>query len=101
MPGAIRGSRSLVLKIMCTTTLPQVCTTFLSPLQGLLPNCTPTQGLRPGLHSAAASRLSNCAASDSSEDVTDVTNAQIAIPFFPKMERQDNPANPSPAGATY
>jgi len=38
MSGAITGLRSLVLKIRCTTTLPQVCATFLSPFQGLFPD---------------------------------------------------------------
>src|SRR5271155_1303167 len=57
MSGPIRGCRSLVLKIRCTTTLPQVWATFLSPLQGLFPDRTVTQGLRPGLQSCAASRL--------------------------------------------
>src|SRR3977135_1435888 len=58
MSGPIRGLRSLVLKIRCTTRLPQVCATLLlSPFQGFLPDFTFTQGLRPGLQSAAASRL--------------------------------------------
>jgi hypothetical protein len=45
--GAIRGLRSLVLKIRCTTTLPQVCATFLSPLQGLSLRLHHYPGLAP------------------------------------------------------
>jgi hypothetical protein len=39
------------------STLPQVCAMFLSPFQGWFSDFSFTQGLRPGLHSVAASRL--------------------------------------------
>jgi hypothetical protein len=87
MSGTIRGLRSLVLKIKCTTTLPQVCATFLSPFQGLLPDCILTQGLRPGLQSVAASRLIDCVRDRLGEDVTDITTRQRAIRGIPEMER--------------
>jgi hypothetical protein len=70
-----------VLKIRCTTTLPQVCATFLSPLQGLFPKFTFTQGLRPGLHSVAASRLVDCVPDRLGEDVTDVTMHGQIFPY--------------------
>lgn len=73
MSGAIRGLRSLVLKIRCTTRLPQVWATVLSPFQGLLPDFTFTQGLRPGLQSVAASRLNDCGIGHCRRDVTDIT----------------------------
>jgi hypothetical protein len=53
-----------VLKIKCKKTLPQVWATFLSPFQGFVPDFTFSQGLRPGLQSVAASRLSNGASAD-------------------------------------
>lgn len=63
----------MVLKIRCTTTLPQVWATFLSPFQGLFPDFTFTQGLRPGLQSVAASRLIESATDHCGKDVTDIT----------------------------
>jgi hypothetical protein len=61
--GLIRGLHCLVLKIKCTTTLPQVCATSFA-LSGLVCRDHAAQGWRPGLYSCAASRLSNCAASN-------------------------------------
>src|SRR5579863_83151 len=71
--GSIKGLRCLVLKIRCTTTLPRVCATFLSPFQGLFLDLTLTQGLRPGLQSSAAARLVESGTDHCAKDVTDIT----------------------------
>lgn len=105
MSGAIRGLRSFVLKISWTTTLPQVCATFLSPFQGLLPDFTLTQGLRPGLQSVAASRLIGLSGLGRPGRCDGCHNGAGSFFFVPKMvhdsKTQNKLANPGPVGAEY